>query len=314
LNKEASMLPEFDLLRPRALPEALALLAEHAPDVMPLAGGTNVIVELRDGHRCPRCLIDVSHLAELRGIRCDDGRVVPNGVVPNVVIGGGTTIAELLAHRLIAEHGLPLRQAAARLGNPLVRNRATVAGNLVNASPAADTAPPLIALGAEIELTSQAGARHVPLDEFMVGVNKTLIQPDELVTAIRWPAPPARSAAGFYKIGLRKADACSVINAAVMIAWDENDRCQEARIVIGAAAPRPVRAREAEAALIGHPLAAEVIAQAARLAAQATQPIDDIRGTAAYRRRMAKVIVRRLLEQIAGQVQAQRHQATKVYP
>jgi CO/xanthine dehydrogenase FAD-binding subunit len=261
--------------------------------VMPLAGGTNVIVELRDGHRCPRCLIDVSHLPELRGIRRDDGRVVPN-----VVIGGGTTIAELLAHPLIAEHGLPLRQAAARLGNPLVRNRATVAGNLVNASPAADTAPPLIALGAEIELTSQAGTRRLPLDEFMVGVNKTLIQPEELVTAIRWPAPPACSAAGFYKIGLRKADACSVINAAAMVAWDENGRCQQARIAIGAAAPRPMRAREAEAALIGQPLKADVIAEAAHLAAQATQPIDDIRGTAAYRRRMAEVIVRRLLDQV----------------
>jgi carbon-monoxide dehydrogenase medium subunit len=283
------MLPEFNLLRPRTLPEALALLAEHAPEVMPLAGGTNVIVELRDGRPCPKHLMDVSRLSELRGICRDNG---------HVVIGGGTTITEVLAHPLIAEHGAPLRQAAARLGNPLVRNRATVAGNLVNASPAADTAPPLIALGAEIELTSRAGARRVPLDEFMVGVNKTLIQPDELVTAIRWPAPSARSAAGFYKIGLRKADACSVINAAVMAAWDGNGRCRQARIVIGAAAPRPVRAGEAEAALIGQPLNADVIAHAAHLAVEATQPIDDIRATAAYRRRMAEVIVRRLLDQV----------------
>ena len=299
------MLPEFDLLKPQTLSEALALLAEQAPEVMPLAGGTNVMVELREGHPCPRRLMDVSKLRELRGIRRDNGRVVPNDgrVVPNdIVIGGGTTIAELLAHPLIAEHGLPLKQAAARLGNPLVRNRATVAGNLVNASPAADTAPPLIALGAEVELTSKTGTRRVPLDEFMVGVNKTLIQPDELLTALRWPAPSARSAAGFYKIGLRKADACSVINAAVMVVWDENGHCQQARIAIGAAAPRPVRAREAEAALVGQPLKADVIAEAARLAAQATRPIDDIRGTAAYRRRMAEVIVRRLLTQMASQV------------
>jgi CO/xanthine dehydrogenase FAD-binding subunit len=283
------MLPTFDLLKPQTLPEALALLAELAPEVMPLAGGTNVMVELRVGHSCPRRLMDVSKLRELRGIRRDNG---------HVVTGGGTTINELLAHPLIAEQGLPLKQAAARLGNPLVRNRATVAGNLVNASPAADTAPPLIALGAEVELTSKTGTRRVPLDEFMVGVNKTLIQPDELLTALRWPAPPARSAAGFYKIGLRKADACSVINAAVMVVWDENGHCQQARIAIGAAAPRPVRAREAEAALVGQPLKADVIAEAARLAAQATRPIDDIRGTAAYRRRMAEVMVRRLLAAI----------------
>jgi len=292
------MLPEFDLLRPQTLPEALALLAEHAPDVMPIAGGTNVIVELRDGHPCPKLLMDVSHLRELRDIRRDDG---------HIIIGGGTTIAELLAHPLIAEHGLPLRQAAAKLGNPLVRNRATVAGNLVNASPAADTAPPLIALGAEVELTSKRGTRRVSLDEFMIGVNKTLIQPDELVTAIRWPASPARSAAGFYKIGLRKADACSVINAAAMVTWDENGRCQQACIAIGAAAPRPVRAREAEAALIGQLLNANVIAEAARLAAQATQPIDDIRGTATYRRRMAQVIVRRLLTAIGESPNQWRH-------
>jgi CO/xanthine dehydrogenase FAD-binding subunit len=287
------MLPEFDLLRPQTLPEALALLAEHAPDVMPLAGGTNVIVELRDGHPCPNRLIDVSKLQELRGIRRDAKR-------GHIVIGGGTTITELQTDPLIAEHGLALRQAAARLGNPLVRNRATVAGNLVNASPAADTAPPLMALGAEVELTSKARTRCVPLDEFMIGVNQTLIQPDELMTAIRWPTPPARSATGFYKIGLRKADACSVINAAAMVAWDENGRCQQARIVIGAAAPQPVRAREAEAALVGQSLEADVIAEAAHLAAQATRPIDDIRGTAAYRRRVAEVIVRRLLTQIAG--------------
>ena len=293
------MLPEFDLLRPCTLPEALALLAEQAPNVMPLAGGTNVIVELRDGHPCPKTLMDVSCLPELRGIRRDDGCVVPNDrVVPNVVIGGGATIAELLTHPLIVEHGLPLQQATAVLANPLVRNRATVAGNLVNASPAADTAPPLMALGAEVELTSQAGSRRVPLDEFMVGVNKTGIRSDELVTAIHWPVPPARSAAGFYKIGLRKADACSVINAAVMVVWDESGRCQQARIAIGAAAPRPVRARRAEAALQGQPLTDDVIADAAHLAAQATQPIDDIRGTAAYRQRIAEVIVRRLLTQI----------------
>lgn len=283
------MLPTFDLLRPQTLAEALALLAEHAPDVMPLAGGTNVIVELRDGHVCPKLLMDVSKLRELRGIRRENG---------HIVIGGGTTIAELLTHPLIAEHGAPLRQAAARLGNPLVRNRATVAGNLVNASPAADTAPPLIALGAEVELTRQAGTRRMPLDEFMIGVNRTLIQPDELVTAIRWPVPPVHSAAGFYKIGLRKADACSVINAAAMVTWDENGRCRQARIALGAAAPHPIRAREAEAALIGQPLTADVMAEAARLAAQATRPIDDIRGTAAYRRRMAEVMVRRLLEQM----------------
>ena len=283
------MLPEFDFLRPRTLPEGLGLLAELAPGVMPLAGGTNLIVELRDGHSSPKRLMDVGRLRELRGIRRDDG---------HIVVGGGTTVSEVLLHPLIAEHGRPLGQAAALLGNPLVRNRATVAGNLVNASPAADTAPPLIALGAELELVSQNGTRSVPVDGFMVDVNKTLIRPDELLASIRWPMPPARSAAGFYKIGLRKADACSVINAAAMIVWDESGLCRQARIAIGAAAPRPVRARRAESALLGRPLDAGTIEEAAHLAVESVQPIDDIRGTAAYRRRMVPVMVRRLLEQI----------------
>jgi carbon-monoxide dehydrogenase medium subunit len=284
------MLPEFDLLRPQTLSEALAMLAGQDPDLVPLAGGTNLIIELRDGNRSPKKLVDVGRLRELRGIHRDNG---------HLVVGGGTTITELLSHPLIAEHGRPLRQAAALLGNPLVRNRATVAGNLANASPAADTAPPLLALGAEVELKSMNGTRYVRLDELMVGVNKTLIRPDELLASLRWLVPPARSAAGFYKIGLRKADACSVINAAVMVVWDENRRCRESRIAIGAAAPRPVRAPEAESALKGRPLEARVIEEAAHVAVQATEPIDDIRGTAAYRRRMAEVIVRRLLTQIA---------------
>jgi carbon-monoxide dehydrogenase medium subunit len=284
------MLPEFELLRPLTLPEALAMLAERAPDVMPLAGGTNLIVELRDGHRATENLVDISRLRELRGLHREDG---------HIVVGGGTTITELLTDPLIAEHGRPLRQAAAKLGNPLVRNRATVAGNLANASPAADTAPPLLALGAEVHLVSTNGARSIPLHEFLIGVNETLRRPDELLASIRWAVPPARSAAGFSKIGLRKADACAVVNAAAMVVWDEGGLCLEARIAIGAAAPRPVRAREAEAALLGRPLTADIIREAARLAVQATEPIDDIRGTAAYRRRMADVMVRRLLTEIA---------------
>jgi CO/xanthine dehydrogenase FAD-binding subunit len=284
------MLPEFDFLRPHTLPESLAMLADQAPVVMPLAGGTNLIVELRDGHSSPKRLMDVGRLRELRGIRRNDG---------HIVIGGGTTITELLAHPLIAEHGRALREAAAMLGNPLVRNRATIAGNLANASPAADTAPPLLALGAEVELVSTHGARWVSLDKFMVGVNKTLMEPNELLASVRWPVPHARSAAGFYKIGLRKADACSVINAAAMVDWDERGYCRQARIAIGAAAPRPVRAQAAEAALLGQPLTKDAIEGAAHLAVQATEPIDDIRGTAAYRRRMAEVMVRRLLTRIA---------------
>ncbi|MFB3853161.1 MAG: xanthine dehydrogenase family protein subunit M [Vicinamibacterales bacterium] len=285
------MLPPFELLRPPTLPEALAILAGGSPHAVPLAGGTNLIVDLRDGRRAPPKLMDVTRLRELKGISADDGRVI---------VGGGVTIGELLTHPLVATCGRPLRQAAASLGNPLVRNRATVAGNVVNASPAADTAPPLMAMDADVRLVSQRGARSLPLSDFMVGVNETLIAPDELLESIRWPVPPPASAACFYKIGLRKADACSVINGAAMVAWDDAGACSRVRIVIGAAAPRPIRALEAEEALLGRQLVPAAIAEASRLAAGATQPIDDVRATASYRRRMAEVIVRRMLTEIAG--------------
>jgi CO/xanthine dehydrogenase FAD-binding subunit len=285
------MLAEFDLLRPQTLPEALALLADRAPDVRPLAGGTNVVVELRDGVNGCKALLDLSRLKELRGLQRQDGWVV---------IGGATTLTELLTHPLVAQHGAVLKDAAAVFANPLVRNRATVGGNLVDASPAADAAPPLLALGAEVELVSRSGARWVPLEDFLVGVRQTLRRPDELLTAVRWPMPPSHSAGAYSKVGLRRADAISLLSAAVMVERGEAGRCAQARIALGAVAPRPFRAHAAEQALAGRPLTADVIGEAARLAADATRPIDDIRARAAYRRRVTEVTVRRLLTQAAA--------------
>lgn len=282
------MLPEFKLLMPATLSEALEMLA--AGGVKPIAGGTNVIVELRGGRRY-ETLMDVSRLRELRGIHRENG---------HIVIGGGTTMAELLADPLIAEHGSPLREAAATLGSPLVRNRATVAGNLVDASPAADTAPPLLVLGAEVVLMSRTVTRRVPLEKFFVGPNETLIRPQELLVAIRWPVPPPRSQGTFHKIGLRQALACSVVTVAVAVERDENGKCCEARIALGSVAPTPIRALAAEEVLCGQTLTEDLITKAAHLSAEATQPIDDVRSTAAYRRRMAGVLVGRLLGQVVG--------------
>ncbi|MBN1177959.1 MAG: xanthine dehydrogenase family protein subunit M [Anaerolineae bacterium] len=281
------MLPEFELLRPKTLGEALDMLAEHAPDVMPIAGGTNVVVALRERDVRSSVLMDVSGLADLRGIRAENG---------HVVVGGGTTITELVESPLIAEKGMPLAAAAVQLGNPLIRNRATLAGNLVDASPAADTAPPLLVLDAEVELASKAGTRTVLLDDFLVGVNQTLCQPDELLVAVRWAAPDG--AAAFHKIGLRKAGACSVATVAVRVACDAAGRCTKARIALGAVAPRPIRAHAAEAALVGTQLTDEDIAKAAKLAAGATSPIDDVRSTAAYRLHVSEVLVGRLLGEV----------------
>ncbi len=284
------MLPEFDLLMPQALPEALDLLAEGAPDVTPLAGGTNLLVDMRGGRHRPSVLMNIAGLDELRGIRQEDG---------HLVVGGGVTVAELLDDPLIARHASVLREAAAVFANPLVRNRATVGGNLVDASPAADTASPLLVLDAEVELVSREEMRRVPLEEFIVGVRETLRQPQELLAAVRWPVPPPRSAGAFHKLRSRQAGAISVLSAAVMVEGDESGRCRQARIALGAVAPRPIRAHAAEDLLRGQPLTPEIIAEAARLSAEATRPIDDIRGSAVYRQRVAEVLVRRLLTRVA---------------
>jgi len=281
------MLPEFDLLRPKTLPEALAMLAEDG--AMPIAGGTNVVVDLRSGKRQPRALVDVTRLPGLRGIQRVNG---------HLVIGGGTTISDLLHDPLIAQHAPALREAAQVFANPLIRNRATVAGNLVDASPAADTAPPLLVLDAEVELSSKTGIRRVSLADFLVGVRKTLRRPDELLTGVRFPVPSAGSASHFHKLGLRKADAISVLSAAVAVTWDAAGRCTAARIALGALAPRPLRATAAEAVLLGHALTPARVAEAARLASEAARPIDDIRGTAAYRCEVTEVVVRRLLSKV----------------
>lgn len=289
------MQSEFMLLRPKTFSEALRMTADHASDSKPLAGGTNVVVELRNGKYRGKTLIDLSRLAELRGIKRQNG---------HVVIGGGTTLTDLLMHPLIAAHASPLREAAAVFGSPLVRNRATVAGNLVDASPAADTVPPLLALGAEVELAGQGDSRWVPLEDFMVHVRKTLLQPGELMRSIRWSVPSAGSRGAYYKLGLRKADAISVLSVAVMLDRDEKGGCAQARIALGAVAPRPLRVHQAENVLRGQTLSPHVIAESAHLAAEATSPITDIRGTAAYRKRVTEVIVRRLLTSIADSWEA----------
>jgi CO/xanthine dehydrogenase FAD-binding subunit len=283
------MLPDFDLLQPRTIPAALAILAEHGADAMPIAGGTNVVVDLRSGKHQPRVLVDVARLPGLRGVRRENS---------HLVIGGGTTISDLLCDPLISQHAPALKEAAAVFANPLIRNRATVGGNLADASPAADTAPPLLALDAEVELASQGETRRVPLVDFLVGVRKTLRRPDELLTAVRFPVPSSGTVSHFQKVGLRRADAISVLSAAVAVTCDDAGRCTTARIALGALAPRPLRATAAEMLLLGEKLTPAAIAEAARLAGETARPINDIRGTADYRRQVTEVIVRRLLDKV----------------
>ena len=283
------MLPEFDLLTPQTLPEALEILADGASEVQPLAGGTNLIVDMRSGYTRPSVVVNVAKLEELRGIWRENG---------HLVVGGGVTLAELMDSPLIGRLAPMMKEAAAAFANPLIRNRATVGGNLVNAAPCADTAPPLLALNAEVVLTSKEGVRHVLLEEFLVDAFKTMRQPQELLTAVRWPVSPPHSAGAFRKMGLRKVTCMAKVDVAVMVESDGDKCCREARIALGAVAPRHFRVHAAEELLHGQPLTAGRIAEAARMTAEAARP----RTGSEYKRQVVEAITRRLLTQVVDEI------------
>lgn len=278
---------DFDLLQPKTLTAALDALAPNDPATRPLAGGTDMIVDIRSGRAAPTALVSLQEVAELRGIKRENG---------TLQIGAATTLAEFLTHPDLAHQAL--YQAAYNFANPMVRNLATIAGNINSASPAGDMLPPLLVLDAQIELVSKSGTRLVALDQFLLGPRKTVRRAEEVIASIRIPAlrPQSPVSTGFYKLGLRQADAISIISVAVRLERD-GDTIRDVRIALGAVAPRPIRATGAEAVLRGQPFSENALKESARIAAQECAPIDDLRASANYRRRMIQVYVRRMLEQ-----------------
>jgi CO/xanthine dehydrogenase FAD-binding subunit len=284
------MLPEFDLLTPFDLNEALAIMATDE-NIVPIAGGTNLVVDLRSNKRTPARLVNIGPLDELRHLYSK------NGVI---VIGGGCTLSQVLRSPEIQESALVLCEAARHFANPLIRNRATLGGNLVDASPAADTAPPLLVLDAEVLLTSSIGCRVIPINKFFTGVRKTCLGPGELLTEVRWHRPDSQAKFAFYKLGLRQADAISVVSVAVNITISEKGDCHFARIALGSVAPIPKRAYRAEEYLVGRVLDLSTAEEAGRIAADEVSPISDLRASAEYRKKIVKVLVHRLLLKVAG--------------
>ena len=274
------------------LREALELLHQYRQEARIVAGGTDLIIEMERGqHPQLQILIDITRVKGLDQISLQDGAFT---------LGPLVTHNHVVASELIRERALPLAQASWEVGAPQIRNRATVAGNLITASPANDTITPLIAMGAEVTLSSLDGGRVVALQDFYSGFRQTVMQPNELLSAIRFPAFERNQRGVFLKLGLRRAQAISVVDAAVVLTLDDSDRVASAAIALGSVAPAIIRAPAAEAYLFGKRLTDDAIRQAGRIAAETAAPIDDIRGSADYRQEMVKVLVVRALRQLAA--------------
>ncbi|HEX5275555.1 MAG TPA: FAD binding domain-containing protein [Candidatus Rubrimentiphilum sp.] len=276
--------------QPRSIARALALLREHGGAARIVSGGTDVLVELQRGVKPTQTLIDVTQLTELKYVR-DEGE--------RIAIGGLATHNDVLASAACARRALPLVQACVEVGAPQIRTRATIAGNLVTASPANDTIVPLIAMGGEIVLQSVDGERVVDIAEFFTGFRRTVMRPDELLREIRVRPLGPQERGIFLKLGLRRAQAISVISVAVVVSF-EDDNVKEARIALGCLAPTIVRAKNAEAALIGKALSAEPISAAGEAVLADVSPIGDVRGSAEYRRLAVIALLERALGRIAG--------------
>ena len=281
-------------LSPTTLEEALQLKADYGATARILAGGTDLLLELERGVRLAPDgeapgVIDLTRVPGLAAIDARAGQLH---------LGPLVTHNQCVASSLIVEQALPLARACWEVGAPQIRNRATVAGNIITASPANDTIGPLMALDATVTVASAArGVRTMALQDFMRGFRQVDLADDELLIGLTVPAMTPAQRGSFIKLGLRQAQAISVLNAAAVLTFD-GEIVASARITLGAVAPVVVHAAEAEARLVGCSLSDEVIADAANLAREAATPIDDLRGSAAYRRAMVEVLVTRLLRQL----------------
>lgn len=285
-------LPRLAYHRPGELNGALQLMREKEPWTL-MAGGTDFIPGLRkgvwsypDGVR----VIDVRDLPELHGIDLENG---------NVRIGAATRLADIIRSPVIREHALLLAEAVQDMASLQVRNSATIGGNLCTASPAADTAQPLLALEAEAIIVDLEGTHQtMPLTDFFQGPGRCACQGGQLLTSIRFPALKGNEYTHRRKMGLRRAFTISVISMA-MKARMENGTCQELRLAFGAVAPTPIRALSTEELVRGQKLTSELIDQAATLARKEVSPISDVRASAEYRRDMAGVITKKGLQEMA---------------
>ena len=274
---------------PATLAVALALLAERRGDASILAGGTDIIVQAREGRRRPALLLDVKKIPELTGVRASsDG---------GLTIGAAVPCARLCANADLARLYPVLVEAAGLIGGTAIQSRASLGGNLCNASPAADSIPALIALGAVCEIAGSTGTRELRVEEMCIEPARNALGEDEMLVALRLPAPAPNSGAAFERFTPRYEMDIAVCNCAASVTLaNDGSTFVSGRIALGAVGPTPLLAREASAALAGRPVTPGTIDEIAGAAAAAVRPITDMRGSAAQRLHLSEVLARRVLE------------------
>ena len=297
LRKERP-LKTFEYFAPKSLPEALSLLQERGEEGRALAGGTDLVVQVKEGGKIPTpsYLVSLRRLPELRGIDFSES--------DGLRIGATVTMTEATESAPVRERYRALADGAEIVGSVQTMNMATIGGNVCNAAPSADTAPPLLTYEAVAVIAGPKGERDVPIEEFWLGPNQTALQQGELLRELRLPAPPAYTGGVYVRQTPRKQMDIAVVGVAVLLTLGQGDRIERARIALAAVAPTPIRARKAEAALEGKAASEALFAQVAETATSEASPIGDVRGSAEFRRHLVKVTTERCLREAAQRARA----------
>ena len=278
---------------PRTMSELLQVLAEKKDGAMIIAGGTDVMVDIRAGHT-PQSLIDITKIPEMKGIRREGDRIH---------IGPATTFTDIVESKIIRESAFVLAQAAVSVGSPQIRNRGTVGGNIVKGSPAADSVPALVALEARLRLVSGAGERELGIEEFLVGVCKTAILPGEVLVDISFKALAPKTGSAFVKLGRRNALAISRVSVAAIIGYDEVEMtCTDCRISVGSVAKNPFRVRTAEDIWQSCSLTHSNRDLCVEAALREISVTLGERASAVYKKQAGPAIIRRAVDSALGQV------------
>ena len=283
-----AFIPNYQLISPGTLPDALGVLAGEPGFWQPFAGGTDLMVLLEAGKLAHKNYLNIWNLAELRGIEVSDKQVS---------LGALTTYTEVQAHPILRDEFPMLCQAASETGGLAIQNRGTLGGNIVNASPAADSPPALLAYNAEVELLSVRGSRWVPYKTFHLGYKQTIMQPDELLARVRLPRLWPDAIHYYRKVGTRKAQAISKICFAATARINEG-MIDMIRIALGSVAPVPLRCGKTEEVLQGKKLDDSAIEQARQVLSREIVPIDDIRSTKDYRLKVSLNVLENFLRQL----------------